>query len=330
MSERPEHPDDACVLRGRLVNKSVDAYALGLETINRISIRYRVEAFCYLICNAWELLLKAKILSDDGDASAIYYPNSSRSISLGDGLKKTMPNQRDPVRANIERVQKLRDDATHLTISDVPNEVIGLFQACAINYHNRLSKWFGISLSDRMPVGMMSIVYDLDPGRWNAPIDHLHREFGRETADFLLRFRTDLQQDFDDLHQPPEFSIRLDYHLVLTKNPESGDVALVAGKNDANVAGVVEVPKDSSKSHPHRQTEVIEKLRDAGVMVNKHDIQCVNKVYGIKKRQEYFYQGEVPGSPVQFSQAFVDWLIDRYKKDTDFFVKVRAEAKEVA
>ena len=47
-------------LKGRLLNKSVDAYVLALETINRLSIQYRLEAFCYLICNAWELLLKGK------------------------------------------------------------------------------------------------------------------------------------------------------------------------------------------------------------------------------------------------------------------------------
>ena len=43
-------------LKERLVDKSFDAYVLALETINRITVRYRMEAFCYLICNAWKLL----------------------------------------------------------------------------------------------------------------------------------------------------------------------------------------------------------------------------------------------------------------------------------
>ena len=49
-------------LKGQLVEKSVDAYVLALETINRLSIKYRVESFTHLICNAWELLLKARVL----------------------------------------------------------------------------------------------------------------------------------------------------------------------------------------------------------------------------------------------------------------------------
>jgi hypothetical protein len=45
--------------KGRLLGKSLEAYLLALETINRLTITYRVETFCALACNAWELLLKA-------------------------------------------------------------------------------------------------------------------------------------------------------------------------------------------------------------------------------------------------------------------------------
>jgi hypothetical protein len=69
MKGQPGNPG----LKGRLVDKSVEGYILALETINRLSIQYRVETFCYLICNAWELLLKAKILEDtDNNRNAIY------------------------------------------------------------------------------------------------------------------------------------------------------------------------------------------------------------------------------------------------------------------
>jgi len=49
-------------LCGKLLDKGVEAYILALETINRLSIQYRVETFTYLICNTWELLLKARML----------------------------------------------------------------------------------------------------------------------------------------------------------------------------------------------------------------------------------------------------------------------------
>ena len=75
-------------LKGQLVEKSVDAYVLALETINRLSIKYRVESFAHLVCNAWELLLKARLLDTEKSRNAIYYKKKrnegKRTLSLRD------------------------------------------------------------------------------------------------------------------------------------------------------------------------------------------------------------------------------------------------------
>ena len=62
-------------------------------------------------------------------------------------------------------------------------------------------------------------------------------------------------------------------------------------------------------------------------VVNQYDVQCVNHAHGVKKRAEWFYQGKVVGSPSQYSQAFVDWMVERQKQDAEFFVKARAAPK---
>ena len=80
---------------------------------------------------------------------------------------------------------------------------------------------------------------------------------------------------------------------------------------------VVEVPKDPSRSHPFRQKEVIEKVNEVliDLTINQWDIQCINKMYNIKSKSEYFYQGQVNGSPPQYSQNFVKWIARQCNKD---------------
>jgi hypothetical protein len=56
--------------------------------------------------------------------------------------------------------------------------------------------------------------------------------------------------------------------------------------------------------------------------------QCINKAHAVKKRAEWFYQGKVVGSPSQYSAAFVDWIVERVKQDSQFFVKARETAKK--
>ncbi|MBN1918429.1 MAG: DUF3644 domain-containing protein [Verrucomicrobia bacterium] len=322
-------------LKGRLLEKSIEGYILALETINRLSIKYRVETFCYLICNAWELLLKAKILNDAGnDRNSIYRGNKKRgerreSVSLRECLDRVIPTKSDAERRNIECIAELRDEAVHLVISDVPTDVLGLFQACVINYHRRLNEWFCVSLSDRVHVGMMSLVYDLGPHRGDMNDKRLRRALGREAADYLTRYCAQIRNEFDALQRPVQFSIDIEYRLALTKNHDDADIVLFQGSAGAAAVQIVEVPKDSSRSHPYRQKEVIQRVKAAvpGLKINQHDIQCVKKAYSVKQRPEYFYQGKVKGSPVQYSQHFVNWLILQHDRDGEFFAKARVKAK---
>ncbi|MCY3802070.1 MAG: DUF3644 domain-containing protein [Chloroflexi bacterium] len=332
MTENCEEPDLKC----RLVKKSFEAYVLALETINRITIQYRIEAFCYLICNAWELLLKAKILEDEGNLESIYYLNKKdrkprRSLSLRDCLNRVMPNRKDPVRRNIERIEELRDEAVHLVLSQIPRDIMGLFQAGVINYHNSLNGWFEVSLTDRVPAGMMSIVYDMRPEQSDPSDARLRREMGRESAEFLSRYCLEVRQEFDQLQRPAEFSIGIDYHLVLTKRPDEADIVLSSGQTGRSPTQIVEVPKDPARSHPFRETEVLRELkssiRESGA--NQYDVRCVNKVYRIKKRSDFFYQGKIPNSPGQYSQSFVNWIIQQYQRDDRFFVRTRAESRRL-
>lgn len=137
MKKKPGNPG----LKGRLLEKSVEAYILSLETINRLSIKYRVETFCYLLCNAWELLLKSKILNDSASRAAIYYKKKRskprRSLALRDCLKKVFTDENSPIRINIEKIADLRDQSAHLVLSHVPRDVLGLFQASVLNYHRK-------------------------------------------------------------------------------------------------------------------------------------------------------------------------------------------------
>jgi hypothetical protein len=314
-------------LKGQLVEKSVDAYVLALETINRLSIKYRVESFTHLICNAWEMLLKARVLDVQPSRDAIYYKTKrgdpKRTISLRDALIKVVPNEKEPLRRNLEVVADLRDEAMHFVISEVPNDVLLLFQASVINYHKKLNEWFGISLSDRVTVGMMTIVYDLSPGSFDLGL-------GKDVAAYLAQMQKKIQAEFSTLERSPEFSIGVEYKLVLTKKPGDADIVLSTG-DKGTAATVVQVAKDPGVSHPHRQKELLAALTAAlagAATANTYDIQCVNKAYGVKKRTDWFYQGKVVGSPSQYSQAFVDWLVERVKQDSDFFVKAREALKK--
>lgn len=321
-------------LKGRLLENSIEAYILALETINRLSIKYRVETFAYLICNAWELLVKAKILQDTKQKKAIYYKqknnNFPRSITLRDCLNKTFPNEKDPIRRNIEMIAELRDQCVHLVISQVPKDILAIFQSCVLNYHSSLTKWFKISLSERVSVGMMTIVYDFNPEQFDLNNVLLRRQLGRDTAHYLMKFQAAVRQESELLGKPSEFSVDFSYKLALVKGTKNADINLTKGEG-GKVTQIVEVPKDPGKTHPYRQVDVLAQVNASlskTKKINNHDIQCIAKIFDIKKRSEFYYQGTVKGSPGQYSQDFIEWLLEQYSDDNNFFTHMRQKAKK--
>ena len=66
--------------KDRLVNKSIEAFILGLEIYNKPTIRYRVEGFSFFVVNAWELMLKAEMLNRG--LSIFYRDNPNRTVTV--------------------------------------------------------------------------------------------------------------------------------------------------------------------------------------------------------------------------------------------------------
>ena len=48
-----------------MLDKSEEAFLMAIEIYNKPTINYRLEGFSFFICNAWELLLKAKMLKEN-------------------------------------------------------------------------------------------------------------------------------------------------------------------------------------------------------------------------------------------------------------------------
>ncbi|MCH3717810.1 DUF3644 domain-containing protein [Campylobacter lari] len=63
-----------------ILEKSIQAALSAIELYNKPNFTYREESFCILMTNAWELLLKAKILKDNNNKlNSLYIPESIKT-----------------------------------------------------------------------------------------------------------------------------------------------------------------------------------------------------------------------------------------------------------
>lgn len=308
-------------LRGfkkRLVDNSIDAYVLSLETINRLSVKYRLESFCILLCNAWELLLKARIVDTTGK-SQIYYPKvrgkKRRTLSAKDCTKEVFFNERDHIRRNLEMVIQLRDECSHLVIAKVPSDVLELLQSCVLNYHSCLRDWFDLSLSDRAPVGMMTIIYDLSP--LTSDIALLGKSMGAEEVKFLTRFQSEIRDEAQALGHSRQYVAQIEHKVLVVNRPGQADVQLVGGAQGDPVQ-VIHKPRDPAQTHPLYEKDAISAIQGripSNCTFNPYSFQAMCYEMDVQKHDEWHFKLGLQGGRGQYSHALVDEIVLRINND---------------
>lgn len=310
-----------------LLDKSQDAFILGLETYNRPTVRYRVEAFCFMFCNAWELLLKARILEETKKESSLYYKKKRnqprRSLSLRDCLKQNWPDEKHPIRRNVEDIAETRDAAVHFIVPELEKVYVGLLQSGVLNYVSTLDDWFGLSILDRCTPALLSLVADVD----SAEPAKIKKKYGADVLRFFEAEQSRLDQAEEEISDT-QYRIPIDYRLVLTKSPADADISLTSGKGDKHSL-VVQVPKDLRKTHPHLQKDVIPAVNDRlpdGVSINQYDMQCFLWKNKVKGQGHYHHRIEKPVTH-RYSEALVDFIVEKVSADSTYLARARESYK---
>lgn len=99
-------------LEDKLIEKSIEAFIMGLEIYNKPTIKYRIEGFSFFVCNAWELMLKSHLCKRNGRDSIYFKDSSDRTIPLEKCIALIFTNNKDPLRINLEKIVSLRNTST--------------------------------------------------------------------------------------------------------------------------------------------------------------------------------------------------------------------------
>ena len=80
---------------------------------------------------------------------------------------------------------------------------------------------------------------------------------------------------------------------------------------------------DFDVTHPHRQRDVIRLVNEAiDRPINQFDLLSVKRVHAVEDQERFFHKPRF--SSPQYSDAFVQWLVDRSRADPMFFEEARA------
>lgn len=312
-------------LSRQLLGKSQEAFLLSLEIYNKPTIQYRLESFCFFFTNAWELMLKAYLLEGTKSEKSIFYPKEKnkprKSIAVRDALKRLFPNEKDPIRKNIEDIAGLRDSATHLVVQELESVYVGLFQAGVLNYIQKLKEWFGVSVTEKISPAMLSLIFDIE--RVNPVI--LRKKHGKEIADFFITKAGEIESNITSLSDK-KYCISVEYKLALVKNPKDADITLSTGPQGKFSGTIIEVPKDPSLTHPFRQIDCIKQIKERiakEIVFNSYDFQAILHKEKMRGNSKYHYKYKAFGNN-SYSPELIDFIVNKIQSNPNYLSDTRA------
>lgn len=305
-------------LSKKMVSKSIEAFTYALETFNKPTITYRVESFSYLICNAWELLLKAHWIETKGKKSIYFKEHPNRTINLEKVVKETFTNDSDPLRKNLEVVIDLRNTSTHFITEEYEELYAPFFQACVLNYIDKIDEYFNIDMNAVIHNAFLTI----STYRSQITPDSFKRRYGIELYSRYIKQK----KATEDLLAIPndKIAISIDLSIAVIKDAKKADLK-VALSNDANEKAVIfKDYKDINKYFPFNQKRGIkainERLDRAGITakINAYSFQLISNYFHLYEDKSMCYKVQIDINPRKmFSNKMIDFIFNKIKREPD-------------
>lgn len=263
-----------------MLDKSINAMVAAIEIYNKPSFSYREESFSILATNAWELLLKARILQLDqnklssiliyekrklktGELSKKLYKKTNRTgnqVSMGlfkayDCLVSNHGDTIDPkIKLNLTALTEIRDNAVHFLNKDfdLQKKVHEIGTACLKNYLNLTRQWFAVSMAEYQ-LFLMPIAFLREIGSAEGII--LNNEERN-----LLQYIKNVESDVDD-STTDEFNFAIDVEVKLKRTTDSQSIPITYS-NSPDAVPITVQEESIREKYPWDYNILTTKLRD--------------------------------------------------------------------
>ncbi|HHF0512952.1 DUF3644 domain-containing protein [Vibrio parahaemolyticus] len=304
-----------------MLDKSIAAMLSAIEIYNKPDFNYREETFSVLCINAWELLLKAKVLQLARNQVTSLYVWENRALKKNGGKSKKRyikyNRSGNPmsvsiyeahriiaedygvkidkaVKSNIATLAEIRDNSIHFINDDLTLavKVQELGTASLQNYLNLVQEWFGPVL-DKYNFYLM-------PMAFFRSFDSVNGEALNASEKKLLKFINHVEKEYDDNESEYNLSLRIDVNF---KKVRSGDGIPVQITNDLQAPVIRLEEEEIMDKYPWNYDVLNTRLqkRYSNFKINQeyHDIR--KALYSDKRYcHERLYNPDNPNSGSKF------------------------------
>ena len=313
-------------ITNKLLDKAKEAFVMAIEIYNKPTIRYRVEGFSFFICNAWELMLKARMIKTYGETSIYYKDNPNRTITLENCIQKIFTNEKDPLRLNLEKIVELRNTSTHFITEEYEMIYVPLFQACILNFNDKIFEFFDIDMTQIIPQNFLTLSVSLKSLN--------ESEIYAKYPEIVSKKFLNLKNSVDELtnSENSKFAININVNHFLTKNRSKADAVFHIAKDGEDPVTIIKEIKDPNLVYKNsvndciktiekmlNRSKIIPKYRGEDAKITTYHFYNLVKYFGLKNDSRFSLKFTVGNSSdfYKYSAQAVEFLVEEIKKDPE-------------
>lgn len=302
---------------------------MAIEIYNKPTIKYRVEGFSFFICNAWELMLKAYLMSKYGEDSIYYKDNPNRTITLENCLQKIFTNEKTPLRRNLLKIIELRNTSTHFITEEYEMVYIPLFQACILNFVEKMQEFHGVDMTEIVPQNFLTLAVSM------KALDEsiIRAKYPEEIASKIIDTNNQLEPMIAENNQ--SFAIKVEHLHFITKDKSKATSFVHIDKEAEAGIKIIKELKDPNNTHKFTMKNAIKeinrRLQSEGINfeINQYIFNLFNKVYGIKENEKYCYVHRQYAQPsYTYSMQTIELIVGEIQKDSENIVEYLKKTKK--
>lgn len=309
-----------------LLEKSEEAFLMAIEVYNKPTIKYRLEGFSFFICNAWELLLKAKLMAN---GETIYFDDKpNRTISLSNCISKIFTNNKDPVRKNLEIINGLRNTTTHYIIKELDTVYLPFMQANVLNYSQKMFDYFNRDITESISSSFMTLVINNE----NASNEEILSRYGEQIYNRYNKIKTEIEEIIEG-NANEKLAINVNLNVKIVKDKDAAQLIFRIANEAEEAIAIVKELKDTNLTHCYNQKRVREivtaNLKRKGIdfKFNQYELSLICNKFNLKNDEKYFYKHALTGS-WSCTQQLVDFLTDLIWKNQNIISELKEEIKQ--
>lgn len=308
------------------LDKSEEAFLMAIEIYNKPTIKYRLEGFAFFICNAWELLLKAKMLKN---GESIYYPDKpNRTISLSNCVSHIFTNDKDPVRKNLEIIISLRNTSTHFVIKEMDSIYLPFMQANVLNYSQKLFDFFERDITEKINSSFMTLVINNE----SISDEEILSRYGDNILTRYNKVKNETEQIITE-NSNEKLAIQIDLNVKIVKDKDEAKTTFRIAKDGEEPVRIIKEIKDTNLTHCYKQKRIREIVEDnlkrkgINIKINQYDLGLLCDKFDLKGNEKYYYKHALTNS-WGCSQQLVDFLTELFIKNPNIINELKEEKSE--